>query len=131
MADDEEPPEPSPPPSYSVARVKDALSQIADLRNVIFVLDEDNVRLDHQNDAIYRLDHNPQLSRSETFAFAIQTYRSRQNDHIILERKRQLELYTVKETGNWLNPSLRAILPPMYTFTPEARSLFCFSSGCE
>jgi hypothetical protein len=120
------------PPSYSVAKVKDARSQISDLSNVTFILDEENVKLQEQNnDEIYCLSQNPRLSKAETLAFNVRTDKTQGNDPTRPEHKRRKEIYTVKETSNWLNPAHRAFLPPMYTFTAEARSSFCFSSGFE
>jgi hypothetical protein len=119
------------PPSYSIAKVEDALSQISDLNNITLVLDENKVKLQDQNDDIYCLSENPRLSKAETFTFAVQTYTVRENNPTGPKSRRQKELYTVKEAYNWINPAQKAFFPPMYTFTADARSFFCFTSGCE
>src|ERR1700760_1482771 len=109
-------------PSYSVAKVKDALIQISDLSNVTSILDEENVQLQGQNnDEIYYLSQNPRVSKAETLAFNVRTDKTQGDDPTRPERKCQKELYTVNETDRWLNPAHRAFLPPMYTFTAAAK----------
>ena len=93
------------------------------------MLAENNVKVQHQDDEIYSLSQNPRSFKGESFSFFFRLYRNRQSDPNGARVAGSKELYTVKNPYNWWNPKLRAFLCPIYSFSGEARSYYCYNLG--
>ena len=117
------------PPPYAITKEEDALAQLRNLRGLTLVLAENNVKLQHQDDEIYSLSQNPRSLNGESFTFFFRVYRNRKSDRNDARVAGSKELYTVKHPYNWWNPKLRAFLCPMYSFSGEARSYYCYNPG--
>ncbi|KAF2670970.1 hypothetical protein BT63DRAFT_423235 [Microthyrium microscopicum] len=119
-----------PPPSYSIARETNALTDIQNITGTTLILAGSNVKLQHKNEVIYSLNHDPRSSAADSLTFSLQVYKHKFN-----ERNPKItspkELYSVEVPGKWWNPRIQALLPPIYTFSPETRSFYCYRPGCQ
>jgi hypothetical protein len=120
-----------PPPSYSIAKEEDALAHIKNLHGLTLVLAEDKVKLQDQDDEIYSLSQDPRSGTGETLAFMLRVYKNRKSDHTVSRVANSKELYNVEVPYKWWNPKIRAFLPPMYSFSAETRTFYCYRPGCD
>jgi hypothetical protein len=86
-------------------------------------------KLQHQDDAIYSISQDLRSFKGDSFAFFLRIYRSRQSDPNGARVLGSKELYMVINPYNWWNPKLRAFLCPVYSFSGEARSFYCYRPG--
>jgi hypothetical protein len=117
-----------PPPSYAVAKDLDALSSIANLFGLVFVLKGNKIQIQDTDNIIYSISLSPGEGKGTNLTFSLLTYQINKTDPTGPKVETYKKLYAVQ---SWKSSNNEAIIPASYSVSSETRSFYAYKHGCN